>query len=346
MSLFNREENALQQWNWVNSDALLKQVTCDYISANHTDLENIISSGISEVHCHFTDNQNEQGWSVHDKMLNVNLLPETARKIQANSWAFRWSSGVLTTPTLIGLVRTGIIDRITDTDTGESVGVIGKSLSQSNDDKSFGNIWGGLHLLELQGWAQRTGRDNDSVFYLTPLGHSVIRLVRQHWETFLGLTGDIAAIRNYHALCHNLQPDTDAVSRFKAFISSSNDNWGLPVDSTEHDERMAARQLTDCLDGLLMGSAMVAMGMPVYEKQGIRITQVNSSVLSYFQGHDHWVNWNDIQQDINREFVEAAFNWLAQRQLAEHSGGNWPSPPHLPLWASLTSSLTSSLMIC
>jgi len=310
----------LQQWNWVSSHHRLQQLTVDYINALPAELGRVVNTRIDGLQCQLHESELDQGWVVDERTLRIRLSIWNARRLQANVWAFRWASGALTTPTLVGLIRTGIMAHITPPGHEASVARIGKTLAQHDSEKTLGNIWGALHLLELQGWAVRQGKDADTTFHLTPLGHAVLQQVKQHWQTLQSLTEEIPALRCYHALCHNQHQDPAALQRLRAYVRQSNAGWGLPVESGDPYQRAAAQQLVNCLDGLLMGAALVAMGMPVYDRQGARITQVGPSALHHLLQSDAWTSWEQIPRPLNRTFVETVFDWLVPRDLAERDG--------------------------
>jgi hypothetical protein len=287
-----------------------------YVASDQHDLRALIGEFGGKVQCRFAEDEGEQKWQTSPEGLILHILPATARRVLAAGWAFRWANGVVITPTLVGLLRTGVMDQLTS---GElpTLRAIGHSVIGADSSKNLGNLWGALHLLELQGWTRHLGRDGESRFYLTALGTAVVEVVEEHRSMFDALVNDITVLKRYHALCHNHLRDSEAMERFLGYVAFSNENWGLPVGVGSPVRRLATRQLVNCLDGLLMGTALVAMGMPVYQKQGNRMVPVGDSVFSRFRDSEEWKERATFAEGVNGAFVGAVLEWMARRGLAE-----------------------------
>jgi len=292
-----------------------------YMESNREDLVALVGPFTGDITYNYVEEETQQGWDKDSDGLHIHILPSVARKVVAASWACRWANGVLVTPTLVGLIRTGVIGLINAPTKSPSIQQIGETLIGYDNKKNLGNLWGALHLLELQGWARRDGRDSQTCFHLTPLGKEVVKIVEEHWLTFQSISVHISVIKDYHSLCHNPSPEVQGMASFLKHVANCNDNWGLPLGTGGQTQRLAARQLKNCLDGLVMGSSLVALGMPIYEKQGNRITAVVDSVFSRFGNDNNWIDHNALTNGANKQFIDSIIEWMSRHGLSETDNG-------------------------
>ncbi len=299
------------------SDSNLQNAFYQYINSQPEEVWKLIKQTGSKIECSLVPNEQQEGWRLDGDLLKVNVQSETARTVLAKSWAFRWGNGILTVPTIMGLLDSGIIDLIADDGESPTIDEIARHLIKDNPEKNLGNIWGALHLIELQGWARHTGKDENSRFYLTRSGQLAIKLIRDNQPVCDTLFNEIGIMKDYHSLCHSHSVDPASLTRLQSFIDQSRRQWSFTLNRLDAVESQVVNQLVNCLDGLLTGCLSVALGMPVYKEENDRIVESAPSVYSRFGNDNEWISWEQATENINQDFFELAAQWMENHRITE-----------------------------
>ncbi len=190
--------------------------------------------------------------------------------------SFRWANGVVLAPTFEALARRGAFDGLKP---GQYVPLASRVGAQ---ERALGTLWGSLKLLALQGWVRLDGSGPDSCYALTETGHAAAMLRTNRPAVFDRLPAWTQVLADVAALVDG-SADEDAFACLDEMAQWHGRRWGL-ADDAGPAPAGAAVALTDALDGLLIGSLLVALDMPHLVRDGGRIVQRGGSVFAGWAG--------------------------------------------------------------
>ncbi|HEX8449902.1 MAG TPA: hypothetical protein VF652_09965 [Allosphingosinicella sp.] len=203
------------------------------------------------------------------KVLSGRLTLDELRKVQALRQGFRWANGVVLVPTFAALARRGVLEPVPGSDGWTTLEAL-LERGGSGDRRLLGTLWGGLKLLALQGLVELEGHDSDSRFRPTRRGIAAGRLHARHRQVFDAVPRWAEALSDPLALRSGSGPD-GSLACLSDMASLHGREWGFR-EGAEAEEPALVEELVEALDGLLVGSLLVAVDMPQYrlEASGLR----------------------------------------------------------------------------
>jgi hypothetical protein len=136
--------------------------------------------------------------------------------------------------------------------------------------RRFGRIWGAFNCLALQGWLELDGLFEDTRYRLTPVGCTVVELIRRRAGPFQKLRSALPVLASLHAHLRIAAPERAVIDTYADLVRDCCHGWELG-QGTKTAERNARAILGVCLDGIVLCPTLVALGMPVFEQSGARI---------------------------------------------------------------------------
>ncbi|MBI4970418.1 MAG: DUF89 family protein, partial [Candidatus Omnitrophica bacterium] len=240
------------------------------------------------------------------------------------SLLFQHINSLVTIPTLHVLAHKKVFELFGNKEEPKRVGLMTIAKQFNDDDplRNLGNLYGAMRTLALQGWVKISGVDEITQYELTEEGWKVVMLAELGY--FRETVDAISNMRHYHTYFR-----------------------GPPTDSSQYAllefKKLAAlsKSRSEIAD-LLMSPVMVALGMPLFEEQKDgSIKEKDPSFFKVFDKETQTLNLDSIGIGHDRKFLDAAFQLLASKGLAEFVDGCENLVRLTPLGAALKDMVVS-----
>jgi hypothetical protein len=199
--------------------------------------------------------------SQEPEALSERLTLDELRKVQALRQGFRWANGVVLVPTFAALARRGVLAPSPGAEGWTTVEAL-LDREGNSDRRLLGTLWGGLKLLALQGLVELEGNDVGSRFRPTERGIMAGRLDARHRALFDEVPRWAATLSDPLALRSGTGAEGN-LARLSDMAELHRRAWGLH-EGAAAEELALVDELIEALDGLLIGSLLVAVDMPQY----------------------------------------------------------------------------------
>lgn len=240
-----------------------------------------------------------------------------AQTTLVRSEGFQWGNGMMALPTFFAFLEQGFFgteDSPLTADAFVSVREMGEKLCQQVD-RHLGVLVGGLRLLNLVGWVQLRGLNEQATFALTLRGEVALHAMRRHQHELKPIfSGLERAAKYYETLRATGSTKSGAISFLSWVEERSRNGWDLIETPTSQNALRVNNALNNYLDGVCMGPVLVALSMPKYTDLGDKLVAAAPSILSQLET-GNTLDLCGIPQ-VNIAFLRVAFKLLANRGLA------------------------------
>lgn len=194
---------------------------------------------------------------------------------------YRWLNGLTVVPTVVGLLRSGLLQAL------GSAPACTLPLSQMASlcpSARTGAVCAMFRTLALQGWAGLAGRDSDTVVHLTPAGQAVLRLAIRHADVLSHVVAYTSTTSMFRRL---LRKPCDAqegwLADFAVIMEMGHRNWDIAAHEAPDDQVHVIEHLIAYLDGLILCPLIVALGMPDFELSNGRLIELSPAIADLEQ---------------------------------------------------------------
>ncbi|MBU4311175.1 MAG: HAD hydrolase family protein, partial [Candidatus Omnitrophica bacterium] len=197
-------------------------------------------------------------------------------------------------------------------------------------EENVGNITNAMRLFVIQGWMKMQKKENGKVdFQFTELGWEAVMLARYGY--FDEACVAIRHLKNFPVYFRGpprwgwqKKRRQKALEEYKALVEKSRVDWGIVA--LKYDNKIAKRvkrQSREHLDGMLMTSTMVSLGMPLYKRKGEVIEKVGPSIFELFDKETNTLDLGTLDpRQYHLEFLNQAFNLLELKKVITRQGKN------------------------